>query len=58
MFDDRLSCLCDKTATQKVPLIARFMGPTWGLSRSDKTQVGPILVAWTLPSGTSYISGQ
>ena len=25
------------------PLIARFMGPTWGLSGADRTQVGPML---------------
>ena len=29
-------------------LIARFMGPTWGPSGADKTQVGPMLVPWTL----------
>ena len=35
-----------------VPLIARFMGPTWGPSGADRTQVGPMLVPWTLLSGT------
>ena len=34
------------------PLIARFMGPTWGPSGADKTQVGPMLAPWTLLSGT------
>ena len=32
-------------------LIARFMGPTWGPSGADRTQVGPILASWTLLSG-------
>ena len=32
-------------------LIARFMGPTWGPSGSDRIQVGPMLVSWTLLSG-------
>ena len=33
------------------PQIARFMGPTWGPSGADKTQVGPMLAPWTLVSG-------
>ena len=28
-----------------------FMGPTWGLSGADRTQVGPMLAPWTLLSG-------
>ena len=32
-------------------LIAGFMGPTWGPSGADKTQVGPMLAPWTLLSG-------
>ena len=35
------------------PLIARFMGTTWGPSGADRTQVGPILTPWTLLSGSS-----
>ena len=31
--------------------IARFMGPTWGPSAADRTQVGPMLSPWTLLSG-------
>ena len=31
-------------------LIARFMGPTWGPSGADRTQVGPMLAPWTLLS--------
>ena len=30
-----------------LPLIARFMGPKWGQSRADRTQVGPMLAPWT-----------
>ena len=37
-------------------LIARFMGPAWGPSGAKRTQVGPILVPWTLLSG--IISGK
>ena len=32
-------------------LIARIIGPTWGPSGADRTQVGPILAPWTLLSG-------
>ena len=32
-------------------LIAKFMGPTWGLYGADRTQVGPMLASWTLLSG-------
>ena len=35
-------------------LIARFMGPTWGPSGANKTQVGPMLAPWTLLSGKAY----
>ena len=31
--------------------IARFMGPTWGPSGADRTQVDPTLFPWTLLSG-------
>ena len=34
------------------PQIARFMGPTWGPSGADRTQVGPMLAPWILLSGT------
>ena len=29
-------------------LIARFIGPSWGSSGADRTQVGPMLAPWTL----------
>ena len=35
-------------------MIARFMGPTWGPSGADGTQVGPMLAPWTLLSGFMY----
>ena len=31
-------------------LIAKFMGPTWGPSGADSTQMGPMLAPWTLLS--------
>ena len=36
---------------QLEPKIARFLGLTRGPSGADRTQVGPILVPWTLLSG-------
>ena len=39
-----------------IPLIARFMGPTWGPSGADRTQVDPMLAPWTLLSGSLMIS--
>ena len=35
-------------------LIARFIRPTWGPSKADRNQVGPMLAPWTLLSG--YLS--
>ena len=35
-------------------LVARFMGPTWGPSGADRTQVGPMLAPWTLLSGNLF----
>ena len=34
-----------------ITLIARFMGPTWGPSGANRTQVVPMLAPWTLLSG-------
>ena len=43
-----------------IDLIARVMGPTWGPSGADRTQVGPMLPPWTLliiwVSGWAYLS--
>ena len=36
--------------------IARFMGPTWGPSGADRTQVGPMLTRWAFPSGMVEIN--
>ena len=38
--------------------IARFLGPTWGPSGADRTQVGPMLAPWTLLSGLFTSHGQ
>ena len=39
-------------------LISRFMGPTWGPSGADRTQLGPMLAPWNLLSGyTSQRTG-
>ena len=34
-----------------ISLKTRFMGPTWGPSGANRTQVGPMLATWTLLSG-------
>ena len=39
-----------------LPLIARFMGPTWGSLGADRTQVGPLLAPWTLISRTLWMT--
>ena len=48
--------------TRMWSLIARFMGPTWGPSGADSTQVGPMLAPWALLSGmfpgSSYIQAK
>ena len=42
------------TTTTTTTLIARFIGPTWGPCGADRTQVGPMLAAWTLLFGYSW----
>ena len=37
-----------------VTTVARFMGPTWGPSGANRTQVGPMVAPWTLLSGKSF----
>ena len=37
--------------SERAPQISRFMGPTWGPPGANMTQVGPMLVPWTLLSG-------
>ena len=37
---------------EEIPLIARFLGPTWGPPGADGTQVGPMLAPWISLSGT------
>ena len=47
-----MASACQPCRIQSVTAqIARFMGPTWGLSGADRTQVGPMLAPWTLLSG-------
>ena len=38
---------------QRTSQIAYFMGPTWGPPGSCRSQMGPMLVPWTLPSAVS-----
>ena len=38
-----------------LPLIARFMGPTWDPPGSCRPQVGPMWAPWTLFSGTGSV---
>ena len=45
IHNTRTCCECVQTP------IARFTGPTWGTSGTDRTQVGPMLAPWTLLSG-------
>ena len=40
-----------KQAKMMLSLIARFMGPIWGPSGADRTQVGPVVAPWILLSG-------
>ena len=47
----QLGAMCAVGSTH-VPLLARFMGSTWGPSGADRTQMGPMLAPWTLLSGT------
>ena len=51
-----LGCLIHGISDHRHTLIARFMGPTWGLSGADRTQVGPMLATWTLLSGLFHYS--
>ena len=39
----------------ELALIARSMGPTWGRTGDDRTQMGPMLALWTLLSGSSVL---
>ena len=42
---------------EKITLIAKFMGPTWGPPGADRSQVGTMLVPWSLLSGQGCIWG-
>ena len=41
----------EKETLNDSALIAKFMGPTWGPSGADWTQMGPMLAPWILLSG-------
>ena len=45
-------CGCIVQLLKDLHLIASFMGKTWGPSGAGRPQVGPMLVPWTLLSGT------
>ena len=47
-----LSILSQEGVNHVSILIARFMGPIWGPSGADRTQVGPMWDTWTLLSGS------
>ena len=46
------NCNISIVGFSNIPLIARFIGPTWSPSGADRTQVGPMLAPWTLLSGS------
>ena len=49
-------CGCTYIFLHQASLIARFMAPAWGPSGADRTQMGPMLVPWTLLSGWCWFS--
>ena len=52
------SAMTTETFEAVTPLIARFMGPTWGPSGAERTQVGPMVAPWTLLSGDQGLYSQ
>ena len=54
MIEDRMrnSVFFTLRHCSRQSLIARFMGPTWGPSGADRTQVDPRFAPWTLLSGS------
>ena len=55
-LDWQQNIVCNYEDLQMISLIAKFMGPTWGPSGTDRTQVGPMLAPLTWPSGMRHIS--
>ena len=45
---------CQTSTAECHKQVSRFMGPTWGPSGADRTQVGPMLAPWTLLSGMTF----
>ena len=52
---DRFNCSYMNLNHSKSSQITSFMGPTWGPSGTNRTQVGPMLAPWTLLSGLLFI---
>ena len=50
-YDSFLDRTIHFTWNSEATLIARFMGPIWGPAGAERTQMGPMLVPWTLLSG-------
>ena len=50
-------CMGPLLLTEINSLIARFMGPNWGPSGADRTQVSPMLAPWTSLLGSVLILG-
>ena len=55
LLDPLLSSSLVSFHSAVISLISRFMGPTWGASGPDRTQVGPMLAPWTLLSGLLFV---
>ena len=51
MYDYHIEAWTTWKTLCRPSLIARFMGPTWGPSGADRTQMGPMFAPWTLLSG-------
>ena len=51
-FSVLLTLWAANSPVTSTPLISWFMGPTWGPSGADRTQVGPMLAPWALLSGS------
>ena len=47
----QINSTCHSCSICLLSRIARFMGPTWGQLRANRTRVGPMLAPWTLLSG-------
>ena len=58
LWDTRTPLVCIININTKLfstAQIVRFIGSTWGPPGADRTQVGPVLAPWTLPSGCKHL---